>query len=80
MTVCSLRLPDDLKDEAARQADALGVSLNQFFVAAVASRVGAYAETSRYFLARAARVQPGTAKRLLATIGTDLEPRPDDVI
>jgi broad specificity phosphatase PhoE len=80
MTVCSLRLPDDLKEEAARQAEALGVSLNQFFVTAVASRVGAQAETARYFLARAARAQPGTAKRLLAMIGTDVDPHPDDVI
>jgi hypothetical protein len=79
MSNFALRLPEDLKDEAARQADSLGISLNQFVVAALASRVGAQAEAARYFAARAARVQPGTAKAILARVGQGVSPRPDDV-
>ena len=80
MSQFPLRMPDDLKDEAARQAAALGVSLNQFMVGAVATRVGAQAEAGRYFAARAARVQPGAAKAILSRIGQDVEPRPDDAV
>ncbi len=80
MSGFALRLPDDLKQEATRQAESLGVSLNQFLVSAVASRVGAQAEATRYFAARAARVQPGTAKEILAGIGQDVPPRDDDRI
>jgi hypothetical protein len=80
MSGFALRLPDDLKQEAARQAESLGVSLNQFLVSAVASRVGAQAEARRYFAARATRVQPGTAKEILARVGQGVPPRDDDHI
>jgi hypothetical protein len=80
MSQFALRLPDDLKEEANRQAEALGISLNQFVVGALASRVGAQAEAGRYFKARAARVQPGTAKAILARVGQGVPPRPDDEI
>ncbi len=43
MSVFALRLPEDLKETAASQADAAGISLNQFIAVAVASRVGAQA-------------------------------------
>ena len=80
MSNFALRLPDDIKQEATRQAQAQGVSLNQYLVSAVASRVGAQAEATRYFAARAARVQPGTAKEILARVGQGVPPREDDRI
>jgi len=80
MSNFALRLPDDIKQEATRQAQAQGVSLNQYLVSAVASRVGAQAEATRYFAARAARVQPGTAKEILARVGQGVPPREDDLI
>lgn len=73
-----LRMPDDLKGEAARLADATGVSLNQYVVAALASRVGAQAEAARYFAARAARTPPGRAKDILSRSGAGNAPREDD--
>ncbi len=38
-----LRLPEDLKEQASRQAEAAGVSLNQYIATAPAARVGARA-------------------------------------
>ncbi|MBP7334354.1 YlcI/YnfO family protein [Niveispirillum sp.] len=78
MTSFPLRLPDDLKNAAMAQAEKTGVSLNQFIATAVAGRVGAQAEAERYFAARAARVQPGTAKAILARAGVGNPPREDD--
>ena len=80
MTLFSLRISDDIKEEATRQATALGISLNQFFAGAIASRVGAQSEAGRYFAARAARVPPGTAKEVLSRIGQNITPREDDRI
>ena len=80
MTVFALRLPDDLKEEAAAQAAETGVSLNQFITVAVASRVGAQAEADRYFRARGARAKPGRAQAILARAGVGNEPREDDRI
>ncbi len=77
MTTFPLRLPEDLKAEAAAQAEAAGVSLNQYIVSALAGRVGAQAETERYFRARAARAKPGALAKALALSGRN-EPRPDD--
>ena len=74
----TLRMPDDLKDEAARLADVTGVSLNQYVMAALASRVGAHAEAARYFAARAARATPGRAKDILGRSGVGNTPRDDD--
>jgi hypothetical protein len=73
-----LRLPEDLKDIAAKQAAKAGVSLNQFIATALAARVGAQAEAERYFAARAARATPGRAKTILAQTGTTTPPRDDD--
>lgn len=73
-----LRLPEDLRDVAVRQAAQSGVSLNLFLATAVASRVGAQAEAERYFAARASRTTPGRAKALLQRIGTVGELREGD--
>jgi hypothetical protein len=79
MSVFALRLPEDLKEEAAAQAAAAGVSLNQFIAVAVASRVGAQAEAARYFAVRGARAMPGRAREILSRAGVGNRPREDDL-
>lgn len=78
MSSFPLRLPDDLKEMAARQAEATGVSLNQYIATALAARVGAQAETERHFAARAARARPGRAREILERAGKNNPPLPGD--
>ena len=78
MSSFPLRLPDDLKERAAAQAEAAGVSLNQYIATALAARVGAQAEAERYFAARAARATPGRARDILARAGRANPPRSGD--
>jgi hypothetical protein len=78
MSSFPLRLPDDLKERAAAQAEAAGVSLNQYIATALAARVGAQAEAERYFAARAARATPGRARDILARAGRGNPPLPGD--
>ena len=78
MSTFPLRLPDDLKEQAAKQAEAAGVSLNQYIATALAARVGAQAEAERHFAARAARVTPGRARAILARAGKHNPPLPGD--
>jgi uncharacterized protein (DUF1778 family) len=73
-----LRLPEDLKDAATRQAAISGISMNLFVATAIAARVGARAEAERYFSARGARTAPARAKALLSRLGTPGELRDDD--
>lgn len=73
-----LRLPEDLKQQASAQAEAAGVSLNQYIATALAARVGAQAEAGRYFATRAARAVPGRARAILDRAGRGNPPRPDD--
>ena len=53
MSVFALRLPDDLKAEAAARAEKVGLSLNQYIASALSAPVGARAEAERYFGTRA---------------------------
>jgi hypothetical protein len=78
MSSFSLRLPDDLKERAAAQAEAAGVSLNQYIATVLASRVGAQAEAERSFAARAARATLRRARGILARAGQGNPPRPGD--
>lgn len=78
MSSFPLRLPDDLKEQAAAQAEAAGVSLNQYIATALAARVGAQAEAERTFAARAARATPGRAREILARAGRGNPPLPGD--
>ncbi len=78
MSSFPLRLPDDLKERAAAQAEAAGVSLNQYIATVLASRVGAQAEAERYFAARGARATPGRAREILARASQGSPPRPGD--
>jgi hypothetical protein len=77
-TKIQLRLPDDLKEAAARQAAESGVSMNLFLATAIAARVGARAEAQRYFTARGSRTTPARAKALLQRLGTAGAVRDDD--
>lgn len=78
MSSFPLRLPEDLKEKAAHQAQNAGVSLNQYIAMALASRVGAQAEAERYFKARADRIKRGSAKAILSKAGRRSKPRPAD--
>lgn len=73
-----LRLPEDMKDAAMRQASMSGISMNLFVATAVAARVGAQSEAERYFAARGARTTPARAKALLSRLGTPGSLRDDD--
>ena len=79
MTSFPLRLPDDLKERAATQAAAAGVSLNQYIATALAARVGAQAEVERALAARGKRAMPGRAREILQRAGRSNPPRPDDL-
>ena len=72
-----LRLPEDLKDAAMRQAAELGISMNLFVATAVAAQVGARAEAERHFTSRGSRTTPARAKALLLRLGTPGERRDD---
>jgi hypothetical protein len=73
-----IRLPEDMKEAAARQASLAGISMNLFVATAVAARVGAQAEADRYFTARGARTTAARAKALLMRLGSSGEPGEDD--
>jgi hypothetical protein len=73
-----LRLPEDMKDAAMRQASMSGISMNLFVATAVAARVGAQSEAERYFSARGSRTTPTRAKALLSRLGTSGDLRDDD--
>ena len=77
-TKIQLRLPQDMKEAAMRQASISGVSMNLFVATAVAARVGAQAEAQRYFTARGARTTSARAKALLMRLGTPDVLRDDD--
>ena len=69
-----VRLPEDMKEAAMRQAAESGVSLNLF----IATAVAAQAEVARGFRARGARTTPARAKVLLGRLGQDGEVRDED--
>jgi len=73
-----LRLPEDMKAAAIRQAEKSGLSLNLFIATTLAARLGAQAEAERYFAARGARTSPARARALLMRLGTEDEPREGD--
>lgn len=79
-TTFPLRIPDDLKAAAAEQAEAMGVSLNQYVGMSLAARVGAQAEAARFFAARGSRGSPQRALAVLDQIGRPGELRDDDRI
>jgi hypothetical protein len=78
MTTIPLRLTEELKAILAAKAARAEVSLNQYIATVLAIHVGAKAETERYFAARAARAQPGSARHILAGAGKRQRPRAGD--
>jgi len=74
-----LKLPQSVKDAAARLAKQDGVSLNQWIAAAVAQKVGAVEAAADFLSARRGRAKPG---RLRATLrkAPDAPPMPGDEI
>jgi hypothetical protein len=79
-TTFPLRIPDDLKAAAAEQAEAMGVSLNQYVGMSLAARVGAQAEAARFFAARGARGSTERALAVLEKLGRPDNLRDDDRI
>ena len=78
MSIFSLQLPDDLQERAAAQAEASGLSLNEYIATMLASRIGAQTEAERILAARAARATPGRARDILARAGQDNPPQAGD--
>jgi hypothetical protein len=78
VTTFPLRLPKDLKERASEQAEAVGLSLNQYIATALAVHVGAQAEAERYFEVRGNRATPGRLKQVLAKAKSRKRPRPGD--
>jgi hypothetical protein len=71
-----LRLPEDLKGAATRQAAISGIGIDLLAATAVAARVGARAEAERYCSDGGALTTPPRAKAL--RLGTKGELRDDD--
>ena len=78
MSTFPFRMPEELKAAATAQAERAGVSMNQYLLSIVASRVGAQSEAERYFSIRAARAVPGRAKEILARAGVGQAPESGD--
>lgn len=78
MSTFPFRMPEEIKAAAAAQAERAGVSMNQYLLSIVATRVGAQAEAERYFAARAARSVPGRGREILARAGAGRPPEPGD--
>ena len=78
MSTFPFRMPEELKAAATAQAERAGVSMNQYLLSIVASRVGAQSEAERYFSTRAARAVPGRAKEILARAGLGQVPETGD--
>ena len=78
MSTFPFRMPEELKTAAAAQAERAGVSMNQYLLSIVATRVGAQSEAERYFATRAGRALPGRAKEILARAGVRRTPEAGD--
>jgi len=73
-----LRLPEEMKDAAMRQASMSDISMNLFIATAVAARVGAQSEAARYFFSRGSGTTPEQDRTLLKRLGTPGELLDDD--
>lgn len=68
MSNYALRIPNSLFDYAKRCAEDDSVSMNQFFVMAIAEKVSAL-KTAEYFRERAQRADLSRAEAVLAKVG-----------
>jgi DNA-binding FadR family transcriptional regulator len=73
----SIVLPDALLQEAASQADHLGVSTEQWIEVALSERIRLEKETAEFFAARAARASGRSLREILKNVG-DNPPDPGD--
>lgn len=78
MSAYTLRIPDDLMREAKRIAEENNTSLNQFFLSAIAERVGVE-RTQRLFSSFAARADFDAFQRMMKRV-PDVPPVPGDEI
>lgn len=78
MSTFPFRMPEELKAAVAAQAERAGVSMNQYLLSIVASRVGAHSEAERYFATRATRAVPGRSTEILARAGVGQAPETGD--
>lgn len=76
MSNYTLRIPNSLFDYAKRCAEEESVSMNQFFVMAIAEKVSAL-KTEAYFRERAGRADTSRAKEILKKV-PDVPPMPGD--
>jgi hypothetical protein len=67
MSNYALRIPNSLFDYAKRCAEEESVSMNQFFVMAIAEKVSAL-KTAEYFRERAGRANPAHAESVLRKV------------
>ena len=66
-----IALPESLLHEAARQADSLGVSTEQWLEAAVVERIRLEKKTAEFFGARAARASGRPLAEILKKAGNN---------
>lgn len=78
MSSFPLRIPEDLKQEAAAQAEAVGMSLNQYIATALASRVRAEANMEPHLSARGRCTLSSQEAEILARSDLDNPPRDND--
>jgi hypothetical protein len=78
MSNYALRIPDSLFEYARKCAEDESVSMNQFFVMAIAEKVSAL-KTAEYFAARAKIASPRRAADILRKVA-DRSPEADDEI
>jgi predicted transcriptional regulator len=78
MSTYSLRIPDDLMNEAKQLAESNSTSLNQFFLSAIAERVGAE-RTRQHFAALAARADAAAFRNIMARVPNRRPLRGDEI-
>ncbi len=76
MSNYALRIPNSLFDYAKQCAEDESVSMNQFFVMAIAEKVSAL-KTAAYFEERAGRTDVSRAREILKKV-RDVPPLPED--
>jgi len=74
-----LKLPQSIKEAAARLAKRDGVSLNQWIASAVAQKVGAVEAAADFLSKRRARAKPGRLRAMLRK-APNVAPMPGDEI
>ncbi len=78
MSTFPFRMPKGLKTVAAAQAERAGVSMNQYLLSIVATRVGVQSKAELYFAIRTAHAVLRRAKEILARAGVGRTPEAGD--